>query len=148
MTLSSILAHLRAHPADAFEVVSALRVAGPWTLRGAWWVRENPSSDRGGTLAQQGAPATAAELERADAELSSRGYGLVGGIPEGVVPECGEVHAMTQGRPRLDRPEDTRRQLACQRPAGHVAACGALSPTEEDPHRECWWTASNAVGRP
>ena len=74
VTLPDILAHLQANPGHAFEVLARLRVAGPWVLRNGWWVRENPSSDRGGTLAQQGAPATAAELERADAALSSHGY--------------------------------------------------------------------------
>ena len=148
-----ILAHLRAHPDDALLVARELRVAGPWTCNGISWVRANPASDRGGTLADELAPATRESLERHDARLRAEGYLLAGPVPTleqspNVVPECGEVHAMTQGRPRLDRPEDTRRQLACQRPAGHVAACGALSPTEEDPHRECWWTASNAVGRP
>jgi hypothetical protein len=167
VTTAAILTYLREHPEEAFAVVDALGdIAGPWTCRrsgSGWaWFRRTPNTVSG-SQAFQGAPATVEALARADAHLVARGVLLAGGLPCGadaerhLVPECGEVHRMTQGRPRLARDSDPRRELACMHPRGHLTACGALSPPEwlpgermspEDRARPLgWWTASNAVER-
>lgn len=157
VTVTEILAHLRAVPLDAYLVASHIRVAGPWTRRGSWWMRPNPTSNGGGGFGHIGVPATRRAFEDADAQLRAEGWLLVGGIPDDVLPECGEVHEMTQGRPRLPLPSDPRRKLACMEPAGHPCACRALAPPQwlksdraspEDRSRPLvWWSAGNAMER-
>lgn len=158
MTVTEILAHLEAHAFDAFIVARRLRVAGPWCRNGNGWSRPNPTSDRGGAFGHLLHPATRRAFEAEDAKLRAAGYLLVGDVPDDCASECGEVHEMTQGRPRLAFRDDPRRLLACMEPAGHPCACRALAPPEwlasdkwatpADRARPLvWWSAANATRR-
>jgi len=121
-SVEGILAHLRAHPEQAFEVARLLRVAGPWEPDDY----DPPVSYRrrtaqGGSVSAHGT--SLSKLERADHRLRQGGYVLVGGIPDDLPPRCGEQHVGWESFRTYHDGEPATVLFVCDMPEGHVQAC-------------------------
>ena len=131
----SIVDILRRSPGLAWDVLRAVKVAGPWHRAGWSYRRLVPHA---GAVHAHGT--TRRKLEAADVEAVRQGYLLVGGVPEDVDPECGEEHegwCVVTGEAW-----GGREPFVCDQAVGHTAACAGVGQRTGDRV-----TARNAMER-